>query len=87
MRAESCNAVSKHWLAKNTSPFYIIANKSAKNSGATRANSTTADPCLLLQKRLAVLAAAILKRGNGDIAKSLHTAGFIYRQGLAETDC
>jgi hypothetical protein len=52
----------------------MIANRSAKNIGATRANSTAADPRLLPRKRLAALAAAILKRGDGDITKSLHAA-------------
>src|ERR1700745_1185236 len=43
-RAESWVMVSSTWLARNISAVSTIANKRAKNAGATRANCTTASP-------------------------------------------
>ena len=44
MRAESWVTVSSTWPAKNTIAVSMIANSSAKNTGATSANSTAAEP-------------------------------------------
>src|SRR3954463_1056363 len=44
VRAEFCPMVSSTWFAKNMIAVSIIANSSAKNTGATSANSTAAEP-------------------------------------------
>ena len=54
MRAESCVTVSSTWPAKNTMAVSMIANSSAKNTGATSANSTAAEPRRLRRKRRSV---------------------------------
>src|SRR6185312_15353862 len=44
IRADSCVTVSSTWPARNMIPVSMIANRSAKNTGATRANSIAAEP-------------------------------------------
>src|ERR1700757_3066356 len=66
MRAESWVMVSSTWLAKNINPVSMIANSSAKNTGATRANSTAADPRRLRRNlRKAFLTVAGEAAGDG----------------------
>jgi hypothetical protein len=78
--------VSSSWLAKNTMPVSMIANNSAKNTGATNANSTAADPRRLRRNRRNVFRTeAVEARGDG-IEKS-QLAGMICPQELAESDC
>src|SRR4051812_3994070 len=51
MRAESCVIGSSTWPAKNNRAVSMIANRSAKKTGATSANSSAADARRLRRKR------------------------------------
>ena len=63
MRAEFWVMVSSTWPAKNTIAVSMIANNRAKNTGATRANSTAAEPRRLRRNRRKMLSeASSLKR-------------------------
>ena len=74
-RAESCVTVSSTWLAKNTIAVSMIANSSAKNTGATSANSTAAEPRRLRRnRRKAFLKEAGEAAGDG-IEQSLISGG------------
>jgi hypothetical protein len=59
--------VSSTWLAKNISAVSMIANSSAKNSGATSANSTTAEPRPLRRKRRNKVRNEAVGAAGGDI--------------------
>ncbi len=75
MRAESCVTVSSTWPAKNTIAVSMIANSSAKNTGATSANSTAAEPRRLRRnRRNAVLNEPGAAAGD-DIEQSLNRGG------------
>src|SRR5882672_7676475 len=73
MRAESCVTVSSTWPAKKTMAVSMIANSSAKNTGATKANSTAAEPRRLRRNlRNALLTEACEAAGDG-IGESLES--------------
>src|SRR5476649_2817970 len=63
--------VSRIWLAKNTSAVSMIANSSAKNTGATSANSTAAEPLRLRRNRRNAFLTAAVEPAGDDIDQSL----------------
>src|ERR1700694_1413099 len=71
MRAEFWGMVSSTWPAKNMMAVSIIANSSAKNSGAPRANSTAADPRRLRRNRRNTFRTEALEAAGDGIEKSL----------------
>jgi hypothetical protein len=73
MRADVSVMVSSAWVAKNIKAVSIIANSSAKNIGATRANSTTAEPRRLRRNRRKTLLLVAVEVTGDDIGKP-HTA-------------
>src|SRR3954470_5942700 len=81
MRAESWVTVSSTWPAKNTIAVSMMANSSAKKTGATSANSTAAEPRRLRRKRRS----AVLVATSEGIAHSSGATGL--PSALAETDC
>src|SRR4051812_3325469 len=85
MRAESWVTVSRTWPAKNTMAVSMIANSSAKNTGATSANSTAAEPRRLRRKRRSAFRAAAVEPAGDDIDQSLGEKQLA--QALPETDC
>src|ERR1700719_2830257 len=70
MRAESWVMVSSTWLAKNINPVSMIANSSAKNTGATRANSTAAEPRRLRRNRYKMVLTEAVETAGGGIVES-----------------
>src|SRR6266436_7978141 len=72
MRAESCVTVSSTWLAKNTSAVSRIANSSAKNFGATSANSTAAEPRRLRRNRRSAFPMEAMGEGIEEIPGESH---------------
>src|SRR3954468_16965233 len=85
MRAESWVTVSSTWLAKNTMAVSMIANSNAKNTGATSANSTAAEPRRLRRKRRNAFARAAVQPAGDDIDQSSGEKQLA--QALPETDC
>src|SRR5262245_26230762 len=76
--------VSSTWVAKNINAASMMANKSAKNIGATSANCTTASPFRLYRKRRIKLANEAVEAGVGDMG---NPRTIISAKDLAETDC
>ena len=70
MRAEFCVIVSSTWLAKNISAVSMMANNSAKNIGATRANCTTAEPRRLRRNRPSNERSETVEAADDDIGQS-----------------
>jgi hypothetical protein len=62
----------------------MMANKSAKNIGATSANCTMASPFRLRRNRRSKIANETVEAGVGDIG---HPTAMISAKDLAETDC
>src|SRR5258708_2899403 len=67
MRADSCVMVSSTCPAKNKIAVSRIANSSAKNTGATRANSTTVAPRRLRRNRRNALRSEAREAADEDI--------------------
>src|SRR4051812_37307537 len=63
----------------------MIANSSAKNTGATSANSTAAEPRRLRRKRRNAFPRAAVEPAGDDIDQSLGEKQLA--QALPETDC
>ena len=64
--------VSSTWPAKKMMAVSMIANSSAKNTGATRANSTAADPRRLRRNRRNALVTENVAAAGDDIEQSLN---------------
>src|SRR5579863_773802 len=75
-RADSCVTVSRTWLAKNIRPVSMIANSSAKKTGATSANSTAADPLRLRRNRRNIFAVEAVRATGDDIEKTRTGGGW-----------
>src|ERR1700738_4370839 len=87
MRAESCVTVSSTWPAKKTIAVSMIANSSAKNTGATKANSTAAEPGRLRRNRRKALLTEAVEAADDGIGQSLGRDSNGYPPELPETDC
>src|SRR5476649_388803 len=87
-RAEFWVIVSRTWLAKNTMAVSMIANSNAKNTGATRANSTAAEPPRLRRNRRRIFPAeAFEATGDGiglDLRRQRLSAHQIYLKVIVE---
>ena len=75
--------VSSTWLAKNTIAISMIANRTAKNIGATSANSTAAEPLRLRRNRRRMWFA---EDGQDGIERTSERERMC-RSKLFETDC
>ena len=88
MRAEFWVMVSRTWLAKNTMAVSMIANSNAKNTGATSANSTAAEPPRLRRNRRRTFpAGAVEATGDGiglDLGRQRVSAHQTYLKVIVE---
>src|SRR5277367_6854388 len=64
VKADSC------WLAKNMTPVSMIVNSNAKNTGATSANSTAAEPRPLRRNRRQTCLAEAVEAARDGIEES-----------------
>ena len=67
--------VSSTWPAKNTIAVSRIANSSAKNTGATSANSMAAEPRRLRRNRRNAVLNELGAAAGDDIGQSLKNRG------------
>src|SRR5665647_2859134 len=88
MRAEFWVMVSRTWPAKNTMAVSMIANNSAKNTGATSANSTAAEPRRLRRNRRNIFRNEAFEAAGDGIDRSPGAAAIvcsdIYRKVIVE---
>src|SRR5690242_20911633 len=68
-RAIAWLTVSRYWPAKNIIATSMIANNSAKNSGATIANCTAAEPRLLRRNRRSSVPREAAEAAGEDIVR------------------
>src|SRR3954447_4054562 len=85
MRAESCVIVSSTWPAKNIRAVSMIANRSAKNTGATSANSSAADARRLRRNCRSSLRIEPVEEAGACMGSSGLERQIILSKGLAET--